>query len=494
MQGPSDQRTAPAVIARERPRLHWLALLLLLASCRDAPPAPDQEPDLADRASSFEVSLRPVIEAPGRADAPATVEQRRAFYGVPGVAVVAWQNGEVVIDRSYGVRNLEGDPLQTTTPVEAGPLLSSAVSSLVIAAQFSEISRNLNAPIRQLAGELGLPPEVAALSIADLLGHRVSLEPSEVPPETRLDAFGPSVRIPQGAALGVYSQANFAVLQVVMEALALRPWDELSRLRLFDPVGLEQTAYWSTSPADAVVFDVSGRALPPVRHPAMAASGLTTSAADLARLLSTVQETLLGQRRDPFTPRQLQLTFEQHHGDWGLGWPIAARSMVAVRPRGSTTNSRMGLVWQWTGRHLVLVHLEQPRGIIVLTNGARGARLAEEILLAVGEVLDWPEISSVSAERVVPAADDLRSLIGRYNMGSESFTIEWADGELQLTGLNETAAQLVPRGPRLWTLSSGPQAVRLLGGETTRVGIDDQIAIKTSEEAQAPSSTNLLEH
>lgn len=385
--------------------------------------------------------------------------------------------------------------MTSDTPVPAGSILSGAVSSLVVAAQFSETSRNLNAPIRTLVGRQGLPRAVAELTLADVLSHRIAILPKQISATTgTLDGIVREVTISPGVGDGAYSESGYAVLQTVMEALALRPWPQLARERVFDPLSMPQARYGGANEKDAVLFDSAGRPEPAQRTPAIAASGLTVSASDLSRLLRGVQETLFGERRDPFSRRQLLLTFEPHHGDWGLGWPTAAPRLLALSTPRAGPNPRAAVVWQWDGRHLVWFHLDEPRGLVVMTNGARGARLAEEVLLAVGDALEWPEVKAVATRGLAPPADDLAALLGRYELGDLSFEIEWTDSMLRVTGLTPEPTTLVPRGPRSWTLADGPQALRLRDEEMAGLQVDDRLAMKVEDAPADDPELRLLVH
>jgi CubicO group peptidase (beta-lactamase class C family) len=120
-----------------------------------------------------------------------------------------------------------------------------------------------------------------------------------------------------------YSNFNYVLLGVALEVVYGSPWEEVLRINLFDPLGLQDTAY------DDVFSIVPGRARGYGRddqdtlrnieyddHAAYSAGGLRSTASDLLSWSETVfSGDLLGEEltRASFTPFQ---------GNYGYGWQI----------------------------------------------------------------------------------------------------------------------------------------------------------------------------
>lgn len=174
----------------------------------------------------------------------------------PGCAVSVARNGTVVFERTYGLANLEQiQPITADTVFEAGSV-SKQFTAALIAALVAQGRLSLDDDIRTYLPEMpdyGLPITVRML-LTQVSGVRNWDDLAE------LEGYGRGNRVHrQSDALAMivrqtatnfepgseylYSNSNYVLAMVIAERVGGKPFDELSRELLFDPVGMEHSRW-----------------------------------------------------------------------------------------------------------------------------------------------------------------------------------------------------------------------------------------------------------
>jgi hypothetical protein len=108
-------------------------------------------------------------------------------------------------------------------------------------------------------------------------------------------------------------------------------------------------------------------------------------------------------------------------GNWGLGPALS----------GSGAERRFGHDGVNEGFQSTMVaYVEKGEGVIVLTNGDQGKRLADEIVRAVAADYGWPDLASKPLIEASLTRDALASLEGRYDGGGLSVYLDLRDDHL----------------------------------------------------------------
>ncbi|MEL6548509.1 MAG: serine hydrolase domain-containing protein [Myxococcota bacterium] len=181
-----------------------------------------------------------------------------------------------------------------------------------------------------------------------------------------------------------YSGGGIQVSQLVVEDVTGLTYEQAARRYVFDPLGMARSTFASPLPQNtpdvACAHDAKGRprALPRCFEsmPESAASGLWTSARELAHFLAA----LLGD--DEFLPLELRRQmFTRSPGSWhGLGPRVNGSGETLVFHHGGANDSYQA----W-----IEGHPGTGDGIVVLTNSAGGRALAYELRLAVQRQEGW---------------------------------------------------------------------------------------------------------
>jgi CubicO group peptidase (beta-lactamase class C family) len=243
-----------------------------------------------------------------------------------------------------------------------------------------------------------------------------------------------------------YSGGGYTVMQQLLMDVTGRPFPPLLADLVLQPIGMKDSTYEQPLPearraAAASGHLTDGGLLPGRYHtyPEMAAAGLWTTPADLARFLIEVQQALQG-RSKILTPGMARQMVTVQKGSSGLGLGLTGSGPWARFGHGG---SNAGFKCQMTA------FVEGGRGAVVMTSGDRGGRLSGEILRAVAVEYEWPSLRprQKSVVTIEPAA--LAPLAGRYELRPgrvltvvlEGGTLFVLDGEERIELFPESATR-----------------------------------------------------
>ena len=372
----------------------------LVGSACGAPlpkPVPGQSPSAY---SGLEVTGDRIDYAVGKV--PDIVEEELEASGVPGAAVAVVHGGEVVLSEGFGVRSTETgeavDP-QTVFPLAS---LSKPVAATVVAAETAGGEVDWDTPVREYLPWFALsdPRATAEVTVGDLFAHRSGLPEHSGDDLEDLGYERSAIlhglrHLPLEPLRASYGYTNFG-LTAAAEAVAVSagtPWTELSRQRIFGPLGMNDTSYSHEDLLDrgnravghvrdgaAGSGESSGDWIPadPARNPdAQApAGGLSSSAADMARWMEMVladgsgpggaQVVPADALREALTPQVVSSPPQaaaDRAGSYGYGFDISTTSSGRVQWSHSGAFTRGAATAM-----LMIPSLDL--GIITLTNAA----------------------------------------------------------------------------------------------------------------------------
>jgi len=464
--------------ALARPATRVLTALLLAAAAvmagRPLAAQPDHRPDPA----RIERQLRPAVRLAGRPDTAFDLVDRMRFYHVPGVSIAVVDDFRIVYARGYGVTEFGGSQrVDTATLFQAGsiskPVFATGVLALVDQGRVS-----LDEDINHYLTSWHLPEsrftQQEKVTLRRILSHSAGLtvwgfpgyEAGKPVPTVAqlLDGAPPSntqaVRNDTTpGARWLYSGGGVTVAQLAVSDVTGEPFPALMRRLVLDRAGMRRSTYEQPLPPARAGEAASGHELPdtPVpgryhTYPEMAAAGLWTTPADLARWAIAVARSYRGDTGallPQATARQM-LTRQVQVGPpmanpavptwWGLGLELRGEGDSLLfghsgRDEGFIADLSMSPV--------------RGRGLIIMINGVNGG-LMNEIRRAFNEEYG---IANPRPEKAVVAADpaSLAPLVGRYRMvaGRDTITYDVTMGPGGLTlanSLTRIATRLWPQG------------------------------------------------
>lgn len=462
-------------------------LALLLAPLRAAPSAAD-----AARIARVEHNLLPAARIAGRPIAPWTLADRMAFYQVPGLSVAVLDAGAIAWTRAYGLaRAGDAAPVTPDTLFQAAslskPLTAAAALALVDSGRLA-----LDADVNSLLRTWKIPAAPVAASepvtLRRLLSHTAGLgvhgfdgyaagAPLPTLPQI-LDGLPPAnsppiLLIHQPGAVWRYSGGGYCVVQQLLTDTTGETFPALLRKLVLAPAGMDASTFAQPLPADlahraAAGHDADGRRLPGDAHvyPELAAAGLWTTAADLARFALALRHALLGDATPALFSRataETMLTVPLPGSDAALG--------LGVKPSGddlllSHSGANAGF------RALFVAYPRSGRGAILLANSDNAGPLLSEILRALAAEYAWPDFPVVEKTAVPLAPDAFDAFSGHYERDDTVLRFYAKDDKFYLRATDRPRVEIFPSSDHEFFLLDRPDTYdfqRNASGRVTHV-------------------------
>lgn len=251
--------------------------------------------------------------APVAADAPidpdlmdAHVRDVMAAWSVPGVAYAVVRDGQVLRVAAFGT-DPDGRPMTTDSPLVIGSV-GKSMTALAISQLAAAGTIDLSAPVTDYLpwfALAGSADATSSITIRNLLGHTSGLSTADgqdqrwyVPgltPEAIARALT-SVAPVRPPGLYEYSNLNYLILGVVVEAVSGQSYGEYLREHVFDPLGMDRSATaldeggttGGTVPGHRYLFGVPVRAAEPFPSGMVAAGYQVSTAHDMARFMAAL--------------------------------------------------------------------------------------------------------------------------------------------------------------------------------------------------------------
>lgn len=347
-------------------------------------------------------------------------------YAVPGAAVGIIRDGKVRSATGYGYRDVaRRQPVTVSTAFNVGSI-SKSVTAWGVMRLVQEGRVELDAPVSGYLSRWKIPPSqfnAEAVTVRRLLSHTAGLSMWGVPkvsPEIdppSLDAMLAATTdgerdirlVREPGSEWAYSGGGYAVLQLLIEEVTRRPFDQYMKAEILQPLGMTGSAYaWdeAISLAAATPYDSSGSSFAGQRFTATSAAGLQTTLTDLlafamASLGSANEATRI---LDPATVASMQLPSSESP-KYGLGYELT--EIEGIRLVGHSGSNE-----GWMAQ--LLLSPGTADGIVILTNGTNGLRIISEVecawLLAVFE----KGCDGITPLPLAVAEQELHRYTGRY--------------------------------------------------------------------------------
>jgi CubicO group peptidase (beta-lactamase class C family) len=194
------------------------------------------------------------------------VEQVRRDSGAPAIAVGVVRGGEIIEQVVTGVRRLDRpDPVQTDDRYHLGSVTKSFTATM-IGKLVEEGTLRWDTTIGEVLHDIPMRPEYRSVTLEQLLQHRGGIPsmPSSgefangIPDDSggsardaratlvkQILSENPSIR-----GTYEYSNSGYVVAGYMAERAADRPWEELMRRLVFEPLKLRSAGFgWPATPA-----------------------------------------------------------------------------------------------------------------------------------------------------------------------------------------------------------------------------------------------------
>ena len=240
------------------------------------------------------------------------VEVMREEAGVPGMAVAVLRNGQMLHARGYGIAGPDGNAVDTRTVFQTGSITKSFVA-LVILQMASEGKLGLDDPVTSYIPEFRTADKSQSdrITIDHLVTHHSGLTTlaGNSAPSVDPGLSGPAAAVAGLAGVELfaepgttfqYSNANYALLSLLIETLDRRSFEQAIKARIFEPLGMS-SSFIQVPLSDTVPVATGYRlwfGIPRPRQPErdavsdrrmIGAGGISASIEDLARYVEAVR-------------------------------------------------------------------------------------------------------------------------------------------------------------------------------------------------------------
>ena len=231
------------------------------------------------------------------------VSEQLAAWEVPGCAIAAVRDGDVVLAAGWGRRDLETGLPATSDTLFAIGSVTKAFTAATVGALVDDGLLEWERPLRDFLPDLRLHDPVVTdrLTVVDLLSHRSGLPRHDLawlghPDRSRAELVRRLRFLPLSRDLRQafqYCNLGYMVAGHLVEVLSGTPWEDYLRTRLLTPLGMDRSNLsvdnMRADPDHASAYERrQGVILPVPPRPvtAMAPAGaVNSSAADMARWL-----------------------------------------------------------------------------------------------------------------------------------------------------------------------------------------------------------------
>ncbi|HBO43416.1 MAG TPA: hypothetical protein DD670_05695 [Planctomycetaceae bacterium] len=330
----------------------------------------------------------------GHKPVPETVRALRTFIlsrmketGVPGCSVALLCDGRIVWAEGLGIANIRTGKTVDQDTIFATCSCSKPVSTLAVL-KFAEQGKiNLDAPIEELV-TTWKPPENhwhAPVTPRLILSHRAGLSIAGAPgyPRTKMVAtkrsdlteklrilFEPGTRYQ-------YSGGGFMVLEVVLEDLTGKPFEQVMDDEVLRPMGMQTATFSPYLPEHekrlATGHKKDGQLMDPEYTTGKSAAWLHANARDMARFLIALRDASERETPTIVKPSTVKMMFTP-------AWPKGESEGNYVGLGIMISDDEHGRHVYHTGSNrgykcVMRIYLKSGDGIVVLTNSDNGAQL-----------------------------------------------------------------------------------------------------------------------
>ncbi|MDD8027740.1 MAG: serine hydrolase [Acidobacteriota bacterium] len=454
-----------------RGALRISAAALLLIGVLGTMAACDARSSLArTRSKAVAKGLTRAVYLKGLQPEPLRLEDRMAFYKVPGVSLAAFDQGRLEWTRAYGRRDLRVEaPLTIETMFQAGgltPLVTSVLALRLAGEGLIGLDEDVRPRLRSWKFPDEFEPGPGGVTLRSLLSQSAGLSDQVLagygPDEPRpslvqvLAGVKPAKNGPlwvpprRSARLEAWpSEAGYVVVQVLLEDLTGRAFAALADEKIFRPLGLTRTGFDSDladdiRPTAAVGFLRDGKAVPggSARIPEDAAKGLWTTPSAYAVLILDLLAAAEGRPAKLLAPDAARLLLRAQVGNFGFGFFVAGRGgSLHFRSAGTTRGFACAMV----------VYPAAGQGAVIMTNSDNGDVLIEEILAGFSGAYGWPDFKPVEKPVLRLAPETYAEFSGRFEVDAGyALDVRAEDYFLVITPTGQAATRFYAEGQTLF--------------------------------------------
>jgi len=413
-------------------------------------------------------NLLPTTGLDGKFSPPQTLHNRLAYYHTPGVSIAVINDFEIEWAQGFGLRDARYRRKVTTETLFQAGSISKPIFGLAVMRLAQDGRLNLDEDIHHYLSSWRVPTNEGwqpRINLRHLLSHTAGLTVHGFPGYQASEKLPTVTQILNGeypantAKVEVnilpgtqfrYSGGGTTVAQQVLVDVLKKPFPQIMRESVFEPLGLSNSTYEQPLPGSwakraATAHPWKGIPLKGKFHiyPEMAAAGLWTTATDLARVGVELLQ-VLHARRAPILLSQAmigsmlrpQLAHQKVGEDEFVG--------LGFFCNGKEEGFRFGHGgWDEGFVAQMRFYKDIGKGAVVMINSNEGYPLLDEIMRALAQEYEWPD--ALPKEKKPASLANLHEYTGLYaTQTGTQFQVHIVDGSLVLQHGQQTPLPIFP--------------------------------------------------
>ncbi len=427
-----------------------------------------------------------------------SIQELMDRFNVPGVSVAVIHDFQIHWAKGYGVADVETGALVDNETVFQAASISKPVAAVGVLKAVQDGLFTLDTDINEILTSWELDgagfTAQSPVTPRSLTSHTSGLgdgfgfpgyDPAdEIPTAVQvlegheLSNVGPVFMERPPMTFAEYSGGGVTVMQQALSDARGRPFEEVMRTDVLEPIGMGNSTYEQPLPADwdtnaARAHDGQGQSRGSKWHvyPEMAAAGLWTTPSDLARLAIEVQKSAIGKSNRVLSRTTVQeMLSPVGVGGFAVGFSI----------------SRMGEGWylshggsNWGFRATLLAHKVKGYGLAIMTNADQGGAVMGELSRRIQEAYEWDSVAEPvrrgyepipEREEVDVAVEILETYAGEYQLESGmAIVVTVEDGLIYAEPTGQGKFQLFAESETQFFLKVAPVQVSFVKDDSGEV-------------------------
>lgn len=400
-----------------------------------AKPTHSTNATIAERIARIENGLLPMLVLTGAADPRMKLAERMKYYKTPGISIAVINDYKVEWAQGFGFLENGGNiPVTAETIFQAGSI-SKPVSAMAALRLVQEGKLLLDEDVNQKLTSWKVPEnqftKEQKVTLRRIISHTAGVTvrgfdgyAANQPMPALLQVLNgekPANSAPirvdvQPNTQSRYSGGGFTVMQRLMIDVTGKPFQEFMQETVLQKLNMKHSTFAQPlpdrlRPMAAIGHLSSGEKLNGNWHsyPEMAAAALWSTPADLAQFAIEIQKSHLGRSNKILSKDITEQMLTPQLGGMGLG----------IGLKGSPVPFRFSHSGSTEGYNCLLIgFMNSGKGAVVMTNSDNGNDLIMEVMRAIAEEYDWPDLQPEKRTVVQLDAKIYDAYAGEYDLGS----------------------------------------------------------------------------
>lgn len=464
---------------------HILLLIpLLLVACSNGQTSDtiyiaNNTSGIKDEILKIETGLLPAIVIENEDRITYSIIERMQYYDVPGLSIAVIKDNKIEWAKSYGVKEKGTTDIVTLNTMFQAASMSKPITGIVavkLAEQgkidlYKSVNEQLSSwqiPENEFTEKTAVTPELLLMHLGGINVHGFHGYSASDTIPTIIDILNgtspansePMEVVFEPGTKWEYSGGGYTILQLLMEDVSGKPFPQLMKESLFDPLGIKNSTFSHNlskseeeSIAKAYKYDGSMVDGGYNIYPEKAAAGLWCTPSDYAKMVIEIQKAYFGQSDKIVSQKAAETLVTRNRGIMGYGFMIRLHGdSTAIAFGGGNKGFTCN----------IFSYFHQGSGAVIMVNSDNG-KVMGEILRSMSEQYSWPEFKPKTMKAADVATSTLLNYVGTYkgiSTDNVEFTFEISlENNCMYSTINNKRRKLYAKNEKEFIIPEGDWSI-----------------------------------